>query len=629
MKKYLSLLFTTMWISANTQTVILQQDFETGALPSGWSRTQNTPSVGWEFGDNLGSSYFPISTHTKYAASNDDKHDDNSAAANLANTDRLITPSFNLVPFSGQSIGLYFEYIQPNVYGSTGYVEVSTNGGMSWTTLFQVTTSTIWRDTTVLLLSSYTSYSNLKLAFKHNDNNAWAEGFGIDNVLISTVPLNDAKALKINMTNYVLSGNNQVSAVIENKGASTITSLNCSYTINGGLPVTETFNGLNIPITSNAVVNFTTPANFQAQLYDVCVTVNQVNGVTDVILPNNQVCKLVSALISFPVKRPLIESFVGAWSQFTPDLYPNVTKALDSVPNAIPVFWHDSDSMSTQEQNQLNTEYGYNYPAVFVDRYAFPPLNDIVVARGETFTKTMQREDMGTPAEVTIVAQTWDSVTRQLAVTVKAEFLGAGVGEFRLNAYVIEDSVTGVGTGYNQVNYYNTVAGHPFYGLGNPIANFAHRHVVRYALGGAWGEANSVSGATNASSVFTKTFTVTLPNNYNLNRISLVGVLQAYNVDENKREIINANSKKFSFTNFNTGIAETTSDKVVVYPNPTNRSVVFVNAESNLPYTVYDITGRTVAQGQLQQGTNSIILSEAKGMYLLKVGNNTTKIVKQ
>lgn len=76
-------------------------------------------------------------------------------------------------------------------------------------------------------------------------------------------------------------------------------------------------------------------------------------------------------------------------------------------------------------------------------------------------------------------------------------------------------------------------------------------------------------------------------------------------------------------------IQEQTEDILHVYPNPANSPVVFVNAESNLPYTIYDLTGRQVTQGKLQPGTNSIILDEAKGIYLLKAGNSTTKIVKQ
>lgn len=77
------------------------------------------------------------------------------------------------------------------------------------------------------------------------------------------------------------------------------------------------------------------------------------------------------------------------------------------------------------------------------------------------------------------------------------------------------------------------------------------------------------------------------------------------------------------------GIEETEKTKLFVYPNPSNGPVSFINADKNMPYEIYDLQGRIVQQGKLQPGTNSIILYEAKGMYLLKAGNSTVKLVKE
>src|SRR5687767_11691442 len=96
-----------------SQTVILTQDFETGTPPSGWTTTQNTPSVGFEFGTNLGSTYFAVPAHTRYALSNDDAHDDNSTNLNLADQDRLISPVMDLTPFAGTGVALKFAFINP------------------------------------------------------------------------------------------------------------------------------------------------------------------------------------------------------------------------------------------------------------------------------------------------------------------------------------------------------------------------------------------------------------------------------------------------------------------------------------------------------------------------------------
>lgn len=66
----------------------------------------------------------------------------------------------------------------------------------------------------------------------------------------------------------------------------------------------------------------------------------------------------------------------------------------------------------------------------------------------------------------------------------------------------------------------------------------------------------------------------------------------------------------------------------LVYPNPFTGSSLSVTTDLILPYAVYDMQGSIVTQGELQPGTNSIILNEPKGNYILKAGNATTKIVK-
>lgn len=76
-------------------------------------------------------------------------------------------------------------------------------------------------------------------------------------------------------------------------------------------------------------------------------------------------------------------------------------------------------------------------------------------------------------------------------------------------------------------------------------------------------------------------------------------------------------------------ITESEKTKLSVFPNPSSSPVTFVNADKNLPYEVYDMQGRMIQEGNLQPGTNSIILNEAKGIYLLKAGNATTRIVRE
>ena len=74
-------------------------------------------------------------------------------------------------------------------------------------------------------------------------------------------------------------------------------------------------------------------------------------------------------------------------------------------------------------------------------------------------------------------------LTRVVEVQAACE---AGIqGEARLVIWAVEAEVTGP----DQVNYYNTTAGHPYEGAGDPIVGFVYENVMRGSLtSGAQGE---------------------------------------------------------------------------------------------------------------------------------------------
>jgi len=147
------------------------------------------------------------------------------------------------------------------------------------------------------------------------------------------------------------------------------------------------------------------------------------------------------------------------------------------------------------------------------------------------------------PASVTV---TFDSViynsgTRALDVYLRATFTGTVTGTLNFNCIIVEDSVVGVGSGYNQVNSYNTTPGHAYYGAGNPIVGLPHRYVARNYLGGAWGTSGIINNSVGFGDIFTHHYSTVLPASYNANRISLVGlVCRNDGSATDQRKILNA-----------------------------------------------------------------------------------------
>ena len=117
-------------VHAEPVTVILYEDFEadTAGLPFGWSQQTQATDGGWKTGTNLGSQFLSIPPHTKYVATND-----NVCNCNKAN-DRLISPAFSLAGYSFAFLEM--SYYHETSFGESMKVQISTDGGSTWTDVF-------------------------------------------------------------------------------------------------------------------------------------------------------------------------------------------------------------------------------------------------------------------------------------------------------------------------------------------------------------------------------------------------------------------------------------------------------------------------------------------------------------
>ena len=157
---------------------LVEQDFEGSFPPSGWQMVSN--GIGWYTGTSY-SGWWTIPTHTgTFAVCNDDYTNDDECCS------YLITPSLNLA--SAPGFVLNFDGIYTGVYGGTATVELTTDGGATWTTIYTVPAGAAWATRTIDL-SAYSGpggLSNAMIGFHYNDNGAYADGWAIDNVSITT-----------------------------------------------------------------------------------------------------------------------------------------------------------------------------------------------------------------------------------------------------------------------------------------------------------------------------------------------------------------------------------------------------------------------------------------------------------
>jgi hypothetical protein len=257
---------------------------------------------------------------------------------------------------------------------------------------------------------------------------------------------------------------------------------------------------------------------------------------------------LPELIYSNPVKRVLLEQFTGAWCGWCPDGTVYMDSIMAKYPDkVIGVKLHYGDNMETVETYLLNSSYAFNagWPSGSVDRTLFYDsyYKDSVrcLDRGlweNAVVAELQKEPV---VDVALVYYL-DTNSRKLYATVSADFLKDLSGDIRLNAYIIEDDVTGTGKGYDQNNNYSNNSkypNHPYHNKPAVIKGYQHKKVVRKILGGSWGSSGTVPTQVKAGDKFYQNYEYILDSTWNINKLSFIGFAQLYDTDTNKRIILN------------------------------------------------------------------------------------------
>lgn len=278
-------LFTSACLQAQ---VLFSEGFESGSVPTGWSNQTLASDGGWKVGtpSALSSQYWTVVANgsTRIAASNDDACNCNKSQ------DYLVTPPLDLSAVNAAvlSVDVFF---QANVFqGATERltVEVSTDNLTTWEEVEDLHGHGGW-DTHLIDLSAHAGHDSVFIAFHYDDGGGWLYGGGIDNVTVQVPALLDAKMEEVHAQKYGEEmGENHIATTIFNNGVNAITSLEVSYSVNGGAPVVATESGLNIEPFTAYEFHHPTPWTADASgLYDVTVEITAVNGGSDEEAANN------------------------------------------------------------------------------------------------------------------------------------------------------------------------------------------------------------------------------------------------------------------------------------------------------------------------------------------------------
>ncbi len=460
-----------------------------------------------------------------------------------------------------------------------------------------------------------------------------------DDILISSVDLERIQAASAPIS---------ITGEAKNNGSAAITSFDLSWTADGG--ATNNTANITANIAPGATYTYTHPTTWSPSAgasYTVEVTASNPNGVADGNPSNNSASATTFINLGQTVSRSvLLEEFTTVPCGFCPNATLIADYILTNVQNSILVGLHScfgSDPMTNNEAVEICQDLGNNSaPSGMVDRVLFDGearptfgMNFDVSqnAVNPWFTRARDREADGASVNVDIKGN-YNAVTRTIDVDVKSNFVDFPLpGAISMSLMIVEDSVTG-GAAYNQRNFYDQRAGHPFAGLGDPLVGYVHKSVLRQILPSTYGDATVIPSSLALFTDYQRNFNLSLDNSYDEGQVYLVAVIAYRGPGLDEYEVLNAKQVKLTEL-FGVGISEsdaTSNTTFEVYPNPSNdiTNITFdLEERANVSLMVRDITGKEVVSqdfGSMVKGNQRIELNVSmlnNGIYFttLRIGD--------
>jgi len=568
MKKNLLLAACFLSAGAVSAQTLLSEDFENG-LPGTWSQTTLSSDGGWNAGTaaSLSSSFWAIGTSntSNIVATNDDACNCDKSA------DYLMLPTLDFSGMTGVVMTFDEAYDEITYGGATevATVEVSTDGGATWIVAHTVvgTGAGDWEWYNEFVdLGAWDGMPNVTIAIHYNDGGGWEYGMAIDNVNVFVPAPWDAGVSALNIPAFAQGGSSvNVAGTLVNAGVNDITSVDITYDAGAG-PVTAS---VNVSIPSFGSASFTHPtalAITAGTTYTIDVTVSNPNGNADGNAGNDMMTATCSGLSNIPDKMVVGEEATGTWCGWCP----RGSDWMEYMEGTYPNSWagvavHNGDPMTVAAYDGAMGVGGY--PSGHVDRTAFFDVDP------STFESAYQTQVMEIPPAGMVVTTSYNEVTRVLDVTVDATFEVALSGDYRMNVVLTEDHVTGTGSNWGQVNYYNGGTD-PLPGWGLdwgtepatvPAAQMEYNHVGRSLSAGWAGAAGSVPASVSAGQVVTYTTSYTVPMDQDPYQMHAIGML----LDNGANRVVNA-GKAVAAVNIEDIDA---AFEVSVFPNPATTNV--------------------------------------------------------
>lgn len=296
--------------STQAQSAVFYEDFEGTFPPTGWTTIDNAGNGGnWLRSDATGEpneiTYFGTTASGHSAAADPD-----ALGTSYAWDADLITPPIDLTSLT--TADLEFESnFQDYAGNGDAYVDITTNGGTSWTNIWSRSTDQSSSGEFMSFnIGAYTGNTiQVRFTYQCTSNTTWY--WHIDNVsIVTTLPL-DAGMISIDgPAEPATPGANNVEATIQNFGSNTLTSATVNWSVNGTVQAPYSWSGSLANGATDGPLTLGS-ANFVSGMNEIAVWSSNPNGSADPNPAND------TAKASILACNPLTGSYtIGAGGDF-------------------------------------------------------------------------------------------------------------------------------------------------------------------------------------------------------------------------------------------------------------------------------------------------------------------------
>lgn len=629
MKNFLTLIFCLTIFSLQAQ--VLTEDFENG-IPDGWSLT----STDWVLtdGTNFTSQYFNPPAHTNYMGFNDD-----AAGNSSANSGEIITSMIDLTGVESPAVTFDTYFINGDYQADeTAKVNVSTDGGTTWTEVFSIEEGQdAWQTINVPLLDYIDQ--TIMLSFAYGDGDGWQYGWCIDDIVVGSYvpPVNDVEFLGFNQgcMQGEVGRDAYFKGYLINRGVAPLTSVDLNFTVNGNTQ-TESITGINIATGETYQFVHPAPHTITMGASDIDFSITNPSGVEDENMSNNSYNFSITGVDVEEGQGVVIEEATGTWCTFCPRGAVLMDMMSHCFPdNFVGVAVHNADPMAeTAYDNFVTGQPNFTgFPSVLFNR------ESIMALDGAALTNLSIQRMQQAPTVSLSMSADWDATTRVIDARVFAEFIEAPGAGAKWVGVITEDNVTGTENGYAQINAYaggalGSTGGYEALPSPVPAAEMVYDLVGRAGLTAYTGVGSTdLDDVQAGDGAFFNFDSYTLPADYNSDEISLLAIL----IDADGQVI---NAKKVSLnTAATTGIdpVQLTGAKVRVFPNPASDVAnvrLTLDTPMNVNVEVFNVMGQVVATRNygLMVGDEIIRMNVsqfATGTYMVRIALDNQVITKQ